>query len=161
MLMDSRKVLLVNVRRETAPRSEAEEHAAGVTQENAGWVEVVAQKPETRAGEAQSTTRSPCQVAQEEYPAQADRGDDRQARGQAVEAVDQVERIDDGDDPEHHEDAIQSEGQLVSEEGAEVRSGQPNPECGRRLARQLHERTHSAEVVNHSDDDRIRDATTK
>ena len=86
-----------------AASTNPEEHAAGVAHEDRRRVEVVEQEPDDRARQRRREQHHQRVAALERDQERRDDGDQRDAARQPVEAVDQVHRVDDADDPEHRE----------------------------------------------------------
>ena len=79
---------------------EADEEASGIAQEDAGGAEVVACESDQRADEHERDRRD-LEVA--ESSGGSEHGgecDDRDAGGESIETIDEIERVRDGDDPE-------------------------------------------------------------
>ena len=109
---------------------EADVHRAAVPEKDARRIVVVAEKAGKPAREGEVEERLLGIADDEERPGHAQGRDERDARRQAVEAVDQVEGVDRARDPEHRQQAVDP-GRQLRPEPAEPES-RPAPRERRR-----------------------------
>jgi hypothetical protein len=86
---------------DSAAKVNPKEQAAGVAEKHIGGMEVVAQEAEARPREPHEQQHVARRAAEHQRKADAAGRDQRDAGGEPVHAVDQVERIHQRDEPEH------------------------------------------------------------
>ena len=92
---------------------ESDEEAAGVSQEDRGGIEVEAQEAEDRAGQGDGHHRDQRRSAQQGHDESDQSREQGGAGGETIEAVNQVEGVGDGQDPQNGDGPSDEPGQLV------------------------------------------------
>ena len=129
---------------------EAHEEAAAVPHEDRRRVEVVAEEPQQAAGQADHEEGHEGAVVREAHPEDGGRGGQRDAGGEAVEAVDEVEGVRDAHNPEDGEgeaEEPQVEGSERGGDGVGPVAGPPHPRRDQDLDGELDARAGAVQVV--------------
>ena len=139
-----------------AGQREANEEAACVAQEDAGGMEVEHQKGEQTAGKGDREQRDKRCPVESGHDAQRRAADEGNARGQAVQAVNDVEGVGQADQPEQRQrrSQINSEFNRAKDgdtDGMNAVAGGTDENADGDLGEQFVARTHPAHVVNHAD----------
>ena len=137
--------------RASALKTKADEEAAGVPQKNCGGIEVEAQETENRAGQGDGHHRDQGRPMEQRHHERHQSREQGRSGGQTIEAVNQVERVGDGQNPHHGECPAYEPGQTVlAEQHRDVDDPQTTHEQhggGDALHGKLEVRTDAAEIV--------------
>ena len=115
------RIFVEGLQRDHSQR-ETDEHASRIAEKNRRRMKVVAQKSQASANETEQQQDFAGSLLHDQNAGQADGRNDRQSRRQSVQPVNQIERIDDGHQPDHHQRAIHRCGQIVAQQLTEMRS---------------------------------------
>ena len=138
---------------------EADEEASGIAQEDACGAEVVARESDQRADEDERDDRD-LEIA-EHCGGGEDRRerDDGDARGETVEAIDEIEGVCDGDDPKHRErdrDPAEVQNRSADAEDLNTEAEGCYDKGGDALHDDLGERTDASELIDEAGADALR-----
>lgn len=134
---------------------ESDEEAAGISEENCGGIEVVAQKAKDGAGESDGHHGDEGVTVQERDDEGHESGEQGGTGGEAVEAVDQVEGVGDGEDPQDGEGQAHKPRELMfAEQYRDIKNAQAAHEehgGGERLNGKLYVGADGVEIVINSE----------
>jgi len=118
-------------------KQKADEQGAGIPQEDGSGIEVVSQKTDQASGQRRGGERQHDVAMEQGGDESGERGGQADARSQAVDAVDQVERIAAKDQPRNRHQAAAPGREEVSGEAHKADSGLIGPGRRRQLAQKF------------------------
>src|SRR6185437_4647510 len=126
----------------------AQKHASGIAEKDCRRMKIVAEETETRTNEAEEYQHVTRHVVDGEDSAQASRRDDGQTGRQAVEAINQIESVNDGQKPQFDQSEINDAREFIAEKRPESSPGQGDKTCSNGLTCEFNQRAKPTDVID-------------